>query len=118
MAEYDYEEALTALEALRAEVALNSITHRANGVCFYLTDHIGYRDGYEFVADHSDDWPHGLHWTPEECAKMGDTTVVGKLKDYFVPHTPGYGFWEGPNRELRLDLIEFLIEKCRAALAS
>lgn len=112
---YDYADALRALRELQ-EVAIAGRVPRTHiGVCGNLTHKFGFSDGYEFVQDHSKDWPHAMFHPAEEGA---DPSVVGQLMDYFVPRTQGLQLWEGENLERRLDLIDFLIEKCEAVLAA
>lgn len=69
-------------------------------------------DVYTFVHENAADWPHAMYWGDDE----GVPDLAGTLKDCFVPDVEGVGLWEGANLDLRLDLIEFLIEKCEAGL--
>ena len=39
-------------------------------------------------------------------------TGSDQLFAYFVPDDCKYGKWEGPNLEMRLDLLDYLIAKC------
>ena len=111
---YDYADALRALRELQEGAITGRVPNPTNGVCGNLTYQFGFRAGYEFVQDHSKDWPPAMIYTAEEGA---DPAVVGQLMDYFVPHTCGVLMWEGENLERRLDLIDFLIGKCEAVLA-
>ena len=106
---------LQALRELQERALRGDVPRPSCGVCGNLDSLVRYpTDAYEFVREYADDWAHAMHWGDDE----GVGSLAGTLKDYFVPHTSGYSFWEGPNLDLRLDLIEFLIEKCEAALAS
>lgn len=113
--DYDYKQALDALRLLREAAVTGCMRNLSNGVCGNLTHQFGFNHGYEFVLAHADDWPHAMRW---EAGQGASDAMLGKLKDYFVPYTPGAERWEGANLERRLDLIDHLIGKCEAALAS
>lgn len=113
--DYDYKQALDALRLLREAAVTGCMRNLSNGVCCNLTYQFGFDHGYEFVLAHADDWPHAMRW---EAGQGASDAMLGKLKDYFVPHTWGVAKWEGENLERRLDLIDHLIGKCEAALAS
>lgn len=79
------------------------------GVCYnadeYLTS-IGQKEAndsrvYEAINVLASHWPHARKF-PESY----------HLYAYFVPFTRSYGRWEGPNLEMRLDLLDYLIAKC------
>lgn len=82
---------------------LKNVLSMMEGLC------VGYLDAYQWVPEHSTEWEHA-----EWCDSYPDEPP--SLMAYFVPHTPGFGMWEGPNLELRIDLIDYLIEQCDAEL--
>lgn len=102
---------LRALRVLQEAAIRGDVPRPTHGVCANLdTIGEGHWDAYDFVQKHSDDWEHAMHWGDDVGA------LSGKLRAYFVPDVEGVGQWEGANLDLRLDLIEFLIEKCEAVL--
>lgn len=81
--------------------------HLKYGVCFNTEELLitvsptfGYGFTYNAVDALAQDWPH--------ARKSADGTLLA----YFVPFVQGYGFWQGPNLEMRLDLLDYLIAKC------
>lgn len=78
------------------------------GVCSALDRRVDYMrevcfDAYKLVRLAGEDWEH---------ARFDH----GELQAYFVPCTEGYGLWQGPNRAMRVLLIEHMIEHCEALL--
>lgn len=73
------------------------------GVCRNLDNELralpefGDGEAYDFVAEEAEEWPYAMRG------------YSGKLLDWFVPVTPGQGMWEGENRYMRQDLIEYLL---------
>lgn len=82
---------------------LSTVIKTVGGYC------VGDLDAYQWVPAHSTEWEHA-----EWCDPYPDEPP--RLKDFFVPHTPGFGMWEGPNLERRIELIDHLIEQCDAEL--
>lgn len=83
------------------------------GVCYNLAYLDGFKDDYiyeyYFVLEQSKDFPGALRFSD------------GRLKEWFLPFTPGFGMWEGPNLEQRKALIRHLLGKLatiEAALAT
>lgn len=106
---------LRALRVLQEAAIRGEVPRPSCGVCGNLDSLIGHQtDAYEFVREYADDWTHAMRWGDGE----GVGYRAGTLKDYFVPDVEGVGQWQGPNLDLRLDLIKFLIKKCKAVLAS
>lgn len=104
---------LQGLRALQEHAVRGDLPRPTCGVCSNLDTLVGRQwDAYEFVRQHADDWTHAMYWGDDE----GVGYLAGTLKDYFVPDVLGVPKWEGANLDLRLDLIEFLIEKCEAVL--
>lgn len=54
-------------------------------------------DGYTFVAEESQDWPHAIR------------REDGTLPDWFVPQNPVESLWEGENLKRRQNLIKYLL---------
>lgn len=106
-----------ALIQLRSYALEHNVPHPHYGVCGNLRIVlsmgkglcVGYLDAYQWVPAHSTEWEHA-----EWCYPSPDE--LPRLKDYFVPNTPGFGMWEGPNLERRIELIDHLIEQCDAEL--
>lgn len=105
-----------ALIQLRSDALKHDVPRPPCGVCGNLSmvisklgDFCGSIDAYHWVPAHSKEWEHA-----EWCYPYPDEPP--RLKDYFVPHTPGFGMWEGPNLERRIELIDYLIEQCNAEL--
>lgn len=80
-----------------------------HGVCYnadeYLTG-IGQKEAndssvYEAINVLAKYWPHARKFPGFDQPFA-----------YFVPFTRSYGFWEGPNLKMRLDLLDYLIAKC------
>lgn len=82
---------------------LKNVLRMGGGLC------VGYLDAYQWVHEHSTEWEHA-----EWCDSYQDELPI--LKTYFVPNTLGFGMWEGPNLERRIELIDHLIEQCDAEL--
>ena len=86
----------------------------SSGVCYNADEYlksIGQKEAYDDTVYQAINvlatgWPHGK-------TLFNSSTLLA----YFVPHTPGYGKWEGPNLEMRLDLMYYLIAKCDTLLA-
>ena len=106
-----------ALIQLRRAAQAHDVPRPTCGVCGNLSkviqtvgEHcVGDLDAYQWVPEHSTGWEHA-----EWCDSSPDEPP--SLKAYFVPNTPGFEMWEGPNLERRLDLIDYLIEQCDAEL--
>lgn len=106
---------LRALRVLQEAAIRGEVPRPSCGVCGNLDSLVCYpTDAYEFVREYAYDWTHAMYWGDDD----GVGYLAGTLKDYFVPDGEGVGRWEGANLDLRLELIEFLIEKCEAVLAS
>lgn len=70
------------------------------GVCGNLATLVGHDVGaYALVADAAATWPHALR----------DWVGLHVLRS-FVPRTPGFDLWEGPNLEMRMHLLQHIIE--------
>lgn len=54
-------------------------------------------DGYGFVAEESQDWPHAIRHED------------GTLLNWFVPRNPVESLWEGDNLKMRQNLIQYLL---------
>ena len=54
-------------------------------------------DGYTFVAEESQDWPHAIR------------REDGTLPDWFVPGNPVESLWDGENLKMRQNLIQYLL---------
>lgn len=96
-----------AAEAIRAAaVQLLQLLHGDGGVprpwlgvCGNLAEIAGNSCGvYDLVADAAETWPHALR----------DDTY--RAEAYFIPRTPGLRIWEGPNLEMRMHLLQHIIE--------
>ena len=93
-------EALLILKG-KASIYTDPIPAPDVGVCYNLmytvdsiSPHLAVK-AYIFVQEQSIGWPHH-----------------NGANDNFVPDDYKYGKWEGPNLEMRLDLLDYLIAKC------
>lgn len=105
---------LQALRGLQEAAIRGEVPRPSCGVCGNLSS-LARRsaiDAYEFVHENAADWTHAMYWGDDD----GVGYIAGTPKDFFVPDVEGVGKWEGANLDLRLDLIEFLIEKCEDVL--
>ena len=79
------------------------------GVCYNAEEYLmglGQKEAnacsvYEAINVLAKYWPHARKFPESD-----------HLYAYFVPFTRSYGRWEGPNLEMRLDLLDYLIAKC------
>ncbi len=98
---------IAGLEEVRELALMGQLPRVRHGICANLTQVLGWDDeAYHLVNAYADAWSKVLRYED------------GSVCDYCVPHVHGYGKWEGPNLEARLELIDCITGQLYAELAA
>lgn len=96
---------LDALTLVQAQALKGTMNHPNLGICYHWKEaliSLGYDHGngtYAVLGHLAKKWEH--------------TTGPGMLIADPVPHTQGYGLWQGPNLVMRQDLMRYLRKRLR-----